>query len=163
MYGSACTRVAFLERIQEHGRRSHSPRQRRCPRSVRPSTWQRRSPSTLPTWVRHRTMPSSRRSLSAADSTASDNVDTTVIQPKWNTSVNTLPVFLPLLHKWLVLTNAKYRTWVQYRYVVTGRYTHARSLKPHRQAHRQHRHKGDLPKSVHDHAVRAGSGVHRSA
>ena len=73
-------------------------------------------------------MPSSRRNHSAADPTISDNVDTTVVRPSWNTSVNTLPVFLPLLNKWLIYTNAKYRTWVQYRYVVTGRFTHARSL-----------------------------------
>jgi hypothetical protein len=72
-------------------------------------------------------MPSNRRSASKAEPAAVDIPDT-LVRPTWNTSVNTLPAFLPLLHKWLVYANPKYRTWVQYRYVASGRYTHGRSL-----------------------------------
>ena len=35
---------------------------------------------------------------------------------------------LPLLYKWLPYKNVKFRTWVQLRIVVSGRYTHAQSL-----------------------------------
>ena len=74
-------------------------------------------------------MPPDRRSnhRSTGD-TATDNSDNVVKQPSWDTSVNSLPIFLPLLHKWLPNKNPKYRTWVQYRIVIAGRYTHARSL-----------------------------------
>jgi hypothetical protein len=127
MYGSARARVAFLERIRETvavatplagaaapARRS-SQRGSGGVRVLSPSGYGtvrcRPAAEAIPRPIQQfptmSTQPSS---------------DRHGIHP------STLPVFIPLLHKWLIYTNAKYHTWVQYRYVVTWRYTHDRSL-----------------------------------
>jgi hypothetical protein len=72
-------------------------------------------------------MSSSRRRAERETSETLDKSDT-IVQPRWNTSDNKLPGFLPKLYKWLVKKDPRYRNWVEYRYVVSGRYTNAVSL-----------------------------------
>ena len=57
--------------------------------------------------------------LSTTTSTSTQNGTDTIESPTWNTSPNTRPAFLLALYKWLPSQDTRYRTLVQYGYVIT--------------------------------------------
>ena len=74
-------------------------------------------------------MPQSRRSTRAAGEflDTPDNSDI-LVKPSWDTSDNSLPEFLEALYKYLPKKDPRYRNWVEFRYVVSGRYTNTVSF-----------------------------------
>jgi hypothetical protein len=75
------------------------------------------------------TVPQSRRSTRATgeflDTPDSSDI---LVKPSWDTSDNNLPAFLEALYKYLPKKDPRYRNWVEYRYVVSGRYTNTVSF-----------------------------------